>query len=285
MPAFDERTGDGGGREAGDRPGGGGAARGRRHGPARRRHDDPRGRPGPARPAGAGRDQQPADRPAPGLEPADRPDPDRRLRLSADRRGARARWRSRRCRGSGSARRSWAPGGSWPRGSTTRTSLLVETERQMMACGQEVMIVADHTKFGRLALARLCGLDEVAAPRGRPRPARRVPRDARGGRAWRSTWPRSSRGRTDGPRPTGTAPDELEDRGMSTLAARVARPGRAAWSGRSSGSSSAPGRQRPRPTADGAPAEPGREHLGAALPPDAGRRRRPLRRRATSSRR
>src|SRR4051812_6258706 len=39
--------------------------------------------------------------------------------------------------------------------------LLVETERQMMSCGQEVVIVADHTKFGRLALARLCGLDEI----------------------------------------------------------------------------------------------------------------------------
>ena len=39
--------------------------------------------------------------------------------------------------------------------------LLVETERQMMSCGQEVMIVADHTKFGRLALARLCGLDAI----------------------------------------------------------------------------------------------------------------------------
>ncbi len=39
--------------------------------------------------------------------------------------------------------------------------LLVETERQMMSCGQEVVIVADHTKFGRLALARLCGLGEV----------------------------------------------------------------------------------------------------------------------------
>ena len=39
--------------------------------------------------------------------------------------------------------------------------MLVETERQMMACGQEVVIVADHTKFGRLALARLCGLGEV----------------------------------------------------------------------------------------------------------------------------
>src|SRR5271166_6175669 len=40
-------------------------------------------------------------------------------------------------------------------------SLLVDSERQMMACGQEVVIVADHTKFGRLALARLCGLSEV----------------------------------------------------------------------------------------------------------------------------
>ena len=36
-------------------------------------------------------------------------------------RGPRARWRSRRCRASGSARRSWGRGGSWPRGSTTRT--------------------------------------------------------------------------------------------------------------------------------------------------------------------
>jgi DeoR family fructose operon transcriptional repressor len=39
--------------------------------------------------------------------------------------------------------------------------LLVETERQMMACGQDVMIVADHTKFGRLSLAFLCGLDAI----------------------------------------------------------------------------------------------------------------------------
>ena len=39
--------------------------------------------------------------------------------------------------------------------------LLVETERQMMACGQDVIIVADHTKFGRLALAKLCTLEEI----------------------------------------------------------------------------------------------------------------------------
>src|ERR1700722_4776102 len=39
--------------------------------------------------------------------------------------------------------------------------LLVETERRMMSCGQEVVIVAVHTKFGRLALSRLCGLEEI----------------------------------------------------------------------------------------------------------------------------
>src|SRR5260370_37896623 len=52
-------------------------------------------------------------------------------------------------------------GGIVAEGIYNSNSLLVETERQMMSCGQEIMIVADHTKFGRLALARLCGLDEV----------------------------------------------------------------------------------------------------------------------------
>src|SRR4051794_15886728 len=49
--------------------------------------------------------------------------------------------------------------------------LLVETERQMMSCGQETIIVADHSKFGRLALARLCGLEaigRVVVDRGLP---------------------------------------------------------------------------------------------------------------------
>lgn len=41
-------------------------------------------------------------------------------------------------------------------------SVLVETERRMMACGQEVVLVADHTKFGRLSLAKLCDLEEVS---------------------------------------------------------------------------------------------------------------------------
>jgi DeoR family fructose operon transcriptional repressor len=52
-------------------------------------------------------------------------------------------------------------GGVVPEGIYNSNSLLVETERQMMSCGQEIVIVADHTKFGRLALARLCGLDAV----------------------------------------------------------------------------------------------------------------------------
>lgn len=39
--------------------------------------------------------------------------------------------------------------------------LLVETERQMMRCADEVVIVADHTKVGRPALAFLCGLGDV----------------------------------------------------------------------------------------------------------------------------
>lgn len=54
-------------------------------------------------------------------------------------------------------------GGIVAEGVFNSNSLLVETERQMMRCGQEVMIVADHTKFGRLALARLCGLDEATS--------------------------------------------------------------------------------------------------------------------------
>ncbi len=54
-------------------------------------------------------------------------------------------------------------GGIVPEGVFNSNSLLVETERQMMRCGQEVMIVADHTKFGRMALARLCGLEEATS--------------------------------------------------------------------------------------------------------------------------
>jgi DeoR family fructose operon transcriptional repressor len=52
-------------------------------------------------------------------------------------------------------------GGIVAEGIYNHNLLLVETERQMMACGRDVWIVADHTKFGRQALARLCGMDEV----------------------------------------------------------------------------------------------------------------------------
>ncbi len=52
-------------------------------------------------------------------------------------------------------------GGIVPEGVFNSNSLLVETERRMMSCGQEVVVVADHTKFGRLSLAKLCELEEV----------------------------------------------------------------------------------------------------------------------------
>jgi DeoR family fructose operon transcriptional repressor len=53
-------------------------------------------------------------------------------------------------------------GGIVEEGVYNSNSLLVETEKTMMACGQETLIVADHTKFGRLSLAKLCGLEEVS---------------------------------------------------------------------------------------------------------------------------
>jgi len=44
------------------------------------------------------------------------------------------------------------------RGLFNSNPLLVETERQMMRCADEVVVVADHTKIGRQALAFLCEL-------------------------------------------------------------------------------------------------------------------------------
>jgi DeoR family transcriptional regulator, fructose operon transcriptional repressor len=52
-------------------------------------------------------------------------------------------------------------GGIVPEGIFNSNSILVETERQMMRCGREVVIVADRGKFGRVSLSRLCGLEEV----------------------------------------------------------------------------------------------------------------------------
>lgn len=52
-------------------------------------------------------------------------------------------------------------GGITAKGLFNSNMLLVESERQMMRCADEVVVVADHTKFGRQALAFLCELTEV----------------------------------------------------------------------------------------------------------------------------
>ncbi len=52
-------------------------------------------------------------------------------------------------------------GGITAKGLFNSTLLLVETERAMMRCADEVTVVADHTKLGRQTLAFLCELAEV----------------------------------------------------------------------------------------------------------------------------
>ena len=52
-------------------------------------------------------------------------------------------------------------GGIVAEGIFNSNSLLVETERQMMRCARRVVVAADGSKFGRLSLTKLCGLDEV----------------------------------------------------------------------------------------------------------------------------
>jgi DeoR family transcriptional regulator, fructose operon transcriptional repressor len=52
-------------------------------------------------------------------------------------------------------------GGICNKGFFNSNLLLVETERQMMRCADEVVVVADHTKIGRPALAFLCQLEDV----------------------------------------------------------------------------------------------------------------------------
>ena len=52
-------------------------------------------------------------------------------------------------------------GGVTARGLFNSNLLLVETERQMMRCADEVVVVADHTKFGRPALAFLCPWKDI----------------------------------------------------------------------------------------------------------------------------
>lgn len=52
-------------------------------------------------------------------------------------------------------------GGLNAKGLFNSNLLLVETERQMMRCADEVVVVADHSKVGRQALAYLCELSAI----------------------------------------------------------------------------------------------------------------------------
>jgi DeoR/GlpR family transcriptional regulator of sugar metabolism len=52
-------------------------------------------------------------------------------------------------------------GGITAKGLFNSNLLLAETERQMMRCADEVVVVADHTKIGRRALAFLCELSTI----------------------------------------------------------------------------------------------------------------------------
>jgi DeoR/GlpR family transcriptional regulator of sugar metabolism len=52
-------------------------------------------------------------------------------------------------------------GGITAKGLFNSNLLLVETELAMMRCADEVVVVADHTKIGRQALAFLCELSAI----------------------------------------------------------------------------------------------------------------------------
>ncbi len=52
-------------------------------------------------------------------------------------------------------------GGITAKGLFNSNLLLVETERRMMRCADEVVVVADHSKVGRQALAFLCELTAI----------------------------------------------------------------------------------------------------------------------------
>jgi len=68
-------------------------------------------------------------------------------------------------------------GGITDKGLFNSNLLLVETERQMMRCADEVVVVADHTKIGRPALAFLCDLatiDTLIVDAGLSREQRRL---------------------------------------------------------------------------------------------------------------
>jgi DeoR/GlpR family transcriptional regulator of sugar metabolism len=52
-------------------------------------------------------------------------------------------------------------GGITAKGLFNSNLLLVETERRMLRCADEVVVVADHSKIGRQALAFLCELSDI----------------------------------------------------------------------------------------------------------------------------
>ncbi len=52
-------------------------------------------------------------------------------------------------------------GGVTAKGLFNSNLLLVETERQMMRCADQTVVIADHTKFGKQTLAFLCELSSI----------------------------------------------------------------------------------------------------------------------------
>ena len=52
-------------------------------------------------------------------------------------------------------------GGITAEGITNSHGLLIEIQRAMMQAAQRVVLCVDHTKFGRLSISKLCGLDAI----------------------------------------------------------------------------------------------------------------------------
>ncbi|MFW6066158.1 MAG: DeoR/GlpR family DNA-binding transcription regulator [Planctomycetota bacterium] len=46
-------------------------------------------------------------------------------------------------------------------GAFNSNQMMVDVERKMLSVAEEVILAVDHTKFGRRAVTKLCGLDEV----------------------------------------------------------------------------------------------------------------------------
>jgi DeoR/GlpR family transcriptional regulator of sugar metabolism len=52
-------------------------------------------------------------------------------------------------------------GGITADGVTNSHGLLIEIQRAMIQAAQTVIFCLDHTKFGRLSVSRLCGLEDI----------------------------------------------------------------------------------------------------------------------------